>query len=126
MKHLSLPFSIINKYNNKIPIKQMKNPTCSLHTSNNKSALKMKQELIVEINIGRKNNEIRIVDINNVNLIDQEIKWFIRLHNLKDSAFYYIKDIIQKEIYNRREDMYRESHRKHSCNCKCSNKVQQF
>ena len=54
---------------------------------------KARQELIVEINIGKVSQvkQIRIVDINNVNLIDQEIKWFIRLHNLKDTAFHFIK-----------------------------------
>lgn len=59
-----------------------------------------RQELIVEINIGKKGEPkcIRLCDINNMNYIDQEIKWFIKNNALKDSAFAFIREVILKQI----------------------------
>ncbi len=52
-----------------------------------------KQELLVEINIGKKGDSkcIRLCDINNMTYVEQEIKWFIKNNGLKDSAFSFIK-----------------------------------
>lgn len=71
---------------------------------NNLSSRQAKQQLIVEINIGKKNEIkcIRLCDINNMNYVDQEIKWFIKNNGLKDSAFGYIKELIVKQISHKK------------------------
>lgn len=62
---------------------------------------KNREELIVEITIGNKGQkrEMRIYDIHDMAGMEQEVRWFIQMHNLKEEAYDYIKGIIQKQIH---------------------------
>jgi hypothetical protein len=58
--------------------------------------------------------------------IEYQIRGFIKANGLKETAFSYIKEIIVKQIGQRREEIYRQSHSKCSKNCKCETKMQDF
>ena len=54
-----------------------------------------------------------------MNYIEYQIKTFIKAHGLKDTAFSFIKELISKQIGQRREQIYQQSHSKCSKHCKC-------
>lgn len=56
--------------------------------------------MIVEIKIGKTgaHKSIRLSNMNDVNCIDEEIKRFIQVNNIKEAAFSFIKETINRQI----------------------------